>query len=93
MIWPTLLDGSRDWCATCVNWQNGRCFEVCEYDDGDMNSAPNGYTEKQMTNGEIIRHMDDNELADLLHDIDSVYWDKEHWLAWVTDTVWRATQT
>lgn len=65
MIYPKLSDGTIDWCVMCKH--EGRalfdgCCE-CEYPE-NSDDPPTKYEPKDMTNGDRIRSMSDEELAD-----------------------------
>jgi hypothetical protein len=69
MIYPKLSDGTIDWCVMCKH--EGRaiydgCCE-CEYTE-NSDDPPTKYEPKPMTNGERIRSMSDEELADFITD-------------------------
>lgn len=74
MKYPMLDDGTRDWCRTCTHDVNGACELMfdCTYQSDekglDYDKAPTKYKEKPMTNGDRIRSMSDEELADFITD-------------------------
>ena len=69
MNYPTLKDGSRNWCATCRhNGEECEYGEECSYQtnfDGTFNHdlKPTYYDDKPKTNADRIRAMSDEELA------------------------------
>ena len=65
MIYPKLSDGTIDWCVMCKH--EGRaiydgCCE-CEYTE-NSDDPPTKYEPKPMTNGDRIRSMSDEEMAE-----------------------------
>ena len=70
MNYPTLKDGTRDWCMTCQHYEEDiegeNCWR-CEF-GYDPNDTPSHYKEA-ITNADRIRFMTDEELARFLCDI------------------------
>lgn len=70
MSYPTLKDGSRNWCATCKhNGEECEYGEECSYQqnfDGTFNRdlKPTHYDDKPQTNADRIKAMSDEELAE-----------------------------
>ena len=75
MNYPTLKDGSRNWCATCKhNGEECEYGEECFYQenaDGTYNHdlKPTHYDDKPQTNYDLLRQMSVEELAEYLSDI------------------------
>lgn len=83
MIYPKLSDGTIDWCVMCKH--EGRaiydgCCE-CEYTE-NSDDPPTKYEPKPMTNGDRIRSMSDEELADWLV-MNGDGEDYKTWLGWL----------
>ena len=66
MIYPKLSDGTIDWCEMCKHKDSDfydLCCE-CEYPE-NSDDPPTLYEPKPMTNGDRIRRMTDEELAEM----------------------------
>jgi len=67
MIYPKLSDGTIDWCVMCKH-EGSDFFDLCcecEYPE-NSDDPPTKYEPKLMTNGDRIRSMSDEELAELM---------------------------
>ena len=73
MIYPKLSDGTIDWCVMCKHDGSDfydLCCE-CEYPE-NSDDPPTKYEPKPMTNGDRIRSMSDEELAEFYcNDVDA----------------------
>lgn len=69
MIYPKLSDGTIDWCDMCKH--EGSDFYdlccMCNYGEKE-DDPPTCYESKPVTNGDKLRAMTDEELAELVTD-------------------------
>ena len=83
MIYPKLSDGTIDWCVMCKHKGSDfydLCCE-CEYSE-NSDDPPTKYEQKPVTNGDRIRRMTDEELADWLV-MNGNGEDYKTWLDWL----------